>query len=107
MGTGRIRRAGCATRSRDSAERTGSGDGAGRASDTRFHRPRRSEDKVLMTAFTRRRALGSLGSLLAASPVLQGQELIGEPPGRITPRAELVNLFEVEAVAKRKLPGAV
>ena len=60
-----------------------------------------------MTAFTRRRALGSLGSLLAASPLLQGQELIGEPPGRIAPRAELVNLFEVEAVAKRKLPGTV
>ena len=60
-----------------------------------------------MTPFTRRRALGSLGSLLAASPLLQGQELIGEPPGRIAPRAELVNLFEVEAVAKRKLPGTV
>jgi 4-hydroxymandelate oxidase len=60
-----------------------------------------------MTPFTRRRALGSLGSLLAASPLLQGQELIGEPPGRITPRAELVNLFEVEAVAKRKLSAAV
>jgi 4-hydroxymandelate oxidase len=60
-----------------------------------------------MTPFTRRRVLGSLGSLLAASPLLQGQEPMGEPPGRITPRAELVNLFEVEAVAKRKLPGTV
>jgi 4-hydroxymandelate oxidase len=35
------------------------------------------------------------------------QELIGEPPGRITPRAELVNVFEVEAMAKRKLASAV
>ena len=60
-----------------------------------------------MIPLTRRRALGSLGSLLAASPLLEGQELIGEPAGRITPRAELVNLFEVEAVAKRKLSGAV
>jgi 4-hydroxymandelate oxidase len=60
-----------------------------------------------MSRFTRRRALGSLGSWLAASPLVQGQELIGEPPGRIAPRAELVNLFEVEAMAKRKLPGAV
>lgn len=56
---------------------------------------------------SRRRALASLGSLVAASPLLQGQELIGEPPGRITPRAETVNVFEVEAVAKRKLPGVV
>jgi 4-hydroxymandelate oxidase len=56
-----------------------------------------------MSRFSRRGALGSFGSLLAASPLLQGQELIGEPPGRITPRLELVNLFEVEAVAKRKL----
>jgi 4-hydroxymandelate oxidase len=60
-----------------------------------------------MSRFTRRRALESLGSLLAASPLLQGQELVGEPPVRIVPRAELVNVFEVEAVAKRKLPGNV
>ncbi len=59
-----------------------------------------------MSPFTRRRALESLGSLIAASPLLQGQELIGEPPGRIAPRLEVVNVFEIEAVAKRKLSGA-
>jgi 4-hydroxymandelate oxidase len=31
------------------------------------------------------------------------QQLIGEPPGRITPVAETVNIFEVEAMAQRKL----
>jgi 4-hydroxymandelate oxidase len=35
----------------------------------------------------------------------QGQ-LAGEPPGRIPPLSELVNVFEVEAMAKRKLTGA-
>src|SRR4029079_3757206 len=35
------------------------------------------------------------------------QDLIGEPPGRITPRDELVNVFEVEAAARRKLPGDI
>jgi 4-hydroxymandelate oxidase len=53
--------------------------------------------------WTRRRALEAFGSLLAASPLLRAQELAGEPAGRIAPREELVNLFEVEAVAKRKL----
>ena len=57
--------------------------------------------------FTLRRALESFGSLLAASPLLRGQELIGEPRGRITPRQELVNVFEVEAVAKRKLAATL
>jgi 4-hydroxymandelate oxidase len=38
---------------------------------------------------------------------MRPQELIGEPPGRITPRGEAVNLFEVEAVAKRKLPSTL
>jgi 4-hydroxymandelate oxidase len=31
------------------------------------------------------------------------QQLIGEPPGRITPVAETVNIFEVEAMAQRRL----
>ncbi len=35
----------------------------------------------------------------------QGQ-LAGEPPGRITPLGELVNTFEFEAIARRKLAGA-
>lgn len=37
---------------------------------------------------------------------MSDQELIGEPPGRIAPRAELVNVFEVEAMAKRKLSSS-
>ena len=56
---------------------------------------------------TRRRAIESFGSLVAASPLLRGQELIGEPAGRITPRQEAVNVFEVEEVAKRKLASTV
>ncbi len=58
---------------------------------------------------TRRRALTRFGSLVAASPFLPAQEgpkLIGEPPGRIAPREELVNTFEFEAMAERKLNSA-
>ena len=54
---------------------------------------------------TRRQAMAGFGSLVASSPLLAGQELIGEPPGRFTPRDELVNVFEVEAMAQRKLDG--
>jgi 4-hydroxymandelate oxidase len=54
-----------------------------------------------------RRAFGKLGAFFAASPIIEAQELLGEAPGRITPREEIVNVFEVEAVAKRKLPGDV
>jgi 4-hydroxymandelate oxidase len=54
---------------------------------------------------TRRQALAALGSLAASSPLLRAQELIGEPPGRITPLAEIVNIFEFEPMAKRKLDG--
>jgi isopentenyl diphosphate isomerase/L-lactate dehydrogenase-like FMN-dependent dehydrogenase len=57
--------------------------------------------------FSRRRALESFGLLLAGSPLLRAQELAGEPPGRIAPRAELVNVFEVESMAQRKLATAV
>jgi hypothetical protein len=56
--------------------------------------------------FNRRRALASFGSLLAASPLLQAQQapqLIGEPPGRIAPRNELVNVLEFAPVAERRL----
>jgi 4-hydroxymandelate oxidase len=55
---------------------------------------------------TRRQALGAYGSLFAASPLLHGQKLAGEPPGRIPPLAELVNSTEFEAVADRKLDRA-
>jgi isopentenyl diphosphate isomerase/L-lactate dehydrogenase-like FMN-dependent dehydrogenase len=56
--------------------------------------------------FTRRRALARFGSLLAASPLLQAQrapKLIGEPAGRIAPRAELINVLEFAPMAERKL----
>ena len=55
------------------------------------------------TSFTRRRALTAGGSLVAASSALRGQQLIGEPPGRIAPAAELVNAYEFEGMAQRKL----
>jgi isopentenyl diphosphate isomerase/L-lactate dehydrogenase-like FMN-dependent dehydrogenase len=53
-------------------------------------------------SFSRRRAL-TAGSLLAAAPVLHAQKLIGEPPGRIAPAAELVNAYEFEGMAQRRL----
>jgi 4-hydroxymandelate oxidase len=57
---------------------------------------------------TRRSALTNLGLWAAASPLITAQERqlpqpAGEPPGRITPLAEVVNTFEVEAMAERKL----
>lgn len=54
---------------------------------------------------TRRRALAGVGSLVAASPLMADQppSLIGEPPGRIAPRAELVNVLEFENMAARSL----
>jgi len=60
------------------------------------------------SAFSRRRALTACGSLLAGSRCLrtQPQELMGEPPGRMPPPAELVNSFEFELMAKRKLDSA-
>ena len=55
--------------------------------------------------WTRRKALAGLGSLVAASPLAADHppSLIGEPPGRIAPRADLVNVLEFENVAERKL----
>ena len=47
---------------------------------------------------TRRLALQTL-----AASLLDGQELVGEPAGRIAPVADLVNVFEVQAMARRKL----
>jgi len=57
----------------------------------------------------RRQALAGLGSLAASTPLLQAQQaprLKGEPPGRIAPHNELVNTFEFEAMAERKLDSA-
>ncbi len=55
--------------------------------------------------FTRRQVLAGLGSLAVASPLLADHppQLIGEPPGRIAPRADLVNVLEFEDMAKRQL----
>jgi len=58
---------------------------------------------------SRREALARFASFLAASPLLRAQappRLIGEPPGRIAPADELVNTFEFEAMAERKLDDA-
>src|ERR1700730_3554125 len=54
---------------------------------------------------TRRKALAGLGSLAAASPLIADHppKLIGEPPGRIAPREDLVNVLEFENMAQRKL----
>jgi 4-hydroxymandelate oxidase len=61
--------------------------------------------------WTRRRALQSFGAWVAGSPLLQAQDeppkLLGEPPGRITPRQELVNTLEAEVMAQRFLPAEV
>ncbi len=58
--------------------------------------------------FNRRQALAGLASLLSASPLLRSQdipvpELIGEEPGRIAPYDDLVNAFEFEPMAQRRL----
>lgn len=52
---------------------------------------------------TRRQAVAGYGALLAAARSARGQKLIGEPPDRIAPVQELINLYEVEAMAQRKL----
>jgi isopentenyl diphosphate isomerase/L-lactate dehydrogenase-like FMN-dependent dehydrogenase len=52
---------------------------------------------------TRRQAVAGYGALLAAARSAHGQKLIGEPPDRIAPVQELINLHEVEAMAQRKL----
>jgi 4-hydroxymandelate oxidase len=54
---------------------------------------------------TRRQVLAGFGSLAAVSPLLADEApvLIGEPPGRIAPRVDLVNIFDFEEMAKRQL----
>jgi 4-hydroxymandelate oxidase len=65
----------------------------------------------MSTRFTRRASLATLGAWAAASPLLDGQppgpRLQGEAPGRIPPVADLVNTFEVEAIAQRRLASDV
>ena len=62
---------------------------------------------MTISSLNRRQALLAYASL-AGSPLLraQQQQLIGEPPGRIPPSSELVNAFEFELVAQRKLDSA-
>jgi len=55
---------------------------------------------------TRRQQLRWIASLTTAS-LLEAQDIQNEPPGRITPLAEFVNLLEFEAMARRKLDPAV
>src|SRR5437868_5913123 len=55
-----------------------------------------------MTFLSRRRALQAMVAAPAVSP-LAAQQLAGEPPGRIAPLAELVNVFEIQEMARRKL----
>jgi 4-hydroxymandelate oxidase len=56
---------------------------------------------------TRRRAMQGFASMFASPAPAQEPTLVGEPPGRITPRADLANVLEVEGVAQRKLAPAV
>jgi len=58
---------------------------------------------------TRRKALAGFGSLVAASPLIADNppKLIGEPPGRIAPRVDLINVLEFENMAERKLASTV
>ena len=61
------------------------------------------------TTLTRRQALAGFGSLAAATPLLADQSpvLAPEPPGRIAPRTDLVNVLEFENMAERKLAPPV
>ena len=56
---------------------------------------------------TRRRAMQVFGTATAATARLEGQQLAGEPEGRITPLGEIINTFEFELMAKRKLSAEV
>lgn len=59
--------------------------------------------------WSRREVLVRLSAFLAASPLARAQKaskVVGELPGRIPPLDELINTFEFEAVAERKLADA-
>src|SRR5215217_8928779 len=55
----------------------------------------------------RRTALEALAGAALGLPVVKAQQLAGEPPGRIPPLPELVNVFEMLEMAHRKLPDHV
>ena len=92
---------------RNSSGRTHDGDGANGKGRPCVDRSQLDKDAFPMKKndFTRRQVLAGLGSLAVASPLLADQppQLIGEPPGRIAPRADLVNVLEFEDMAKRQL----
>ena len=52
-----------------------------------------------MSLFTRRQAIGTL----ASARLLRAQKNAGEPPGRIPPLAELLNVEEIQGIAQRRL----
>ena len=52
---------------------------------------------------TRRQALEAAGMLIAGSPRAPGRQLADDPPVRLAPRDELVNVLEFEDQAKLKL----
>ena len=57
--------------------------------------------------FTRRRVLKSSRLLVTASPLMEGRHLTGDPPTRLAPREELVNVLEFEAMARLKLSSTI
>src|SRR5438067_57327 len=105
MGTGCLRLTRRAASRRNRACRADPGDGIHRTNVDRLDQQQNREDgfRMTWTFLTRRRAMAAAGSLAAASRIARGQKLIGEPPGRIAPAAELVNAYEFEAMAQRKL----
>ena len=58
---------------------------------------------MMKLSLTRRQALAGYGAMLAGPRSSFGQKLLGEPPDRIAPVQELINLYEAEAMAQRKL----
>src|SRR5262245_42977163 len=105
MGPRRLRPTRGPAHPRDPSKRTNHDDGASRSAHARLHQSQRRSHRLRMreTLFTRRSMLRSFAAFPAATS-LRGQELIGEPPGRIAPLGDLVNIFEVLAMARRKLP---
>src|SRR5690242_9860745 len=81
MGVGSLWPPGCPARARDFTKRIGAGDGVYGPSHAGLDRSHLGEDRLLVTP----------------------QKLIGEPPGRIAPVNELINAYEFESMAERKL----
>jgi isopentenyl diphosphate isomerase/L-lactate dehydrogenase-like FMN-dependent dehydrogenase len=81
-------------------------DGGDGMRHARIDRSQPGEDGISMkTNVTRRFALWAAASPLVAQT--GAPKLEGEPKGRITPREEVANVFEVESVAERKLGASL